>query len=210
MYDVYLYLTDTMADWETGYVMAELNSHRFFRKDAPDVTVRTAGITRDAVKTMGGLTVIPDITVEEIIVSTDSVLLLPGGNTWSEDKHFPVIAKAKEILEKGGVVAAICGATAALASAGILDDRKHTSNGSGFLELFCPSYRGAQHYVDEPAVSDDHLITAAGTAPLEWAYLIMKKLKVFSDETLPFWYEYFTSGSTEAFYELMNSLKLQT
>lgn len=104
-------------------------------------------------------------------------------------------------------MAAICGATAALASAGILDDRKHTSNGSGFLELFCPSYRGAQHYVDEPAVSDDHLITAAGTAPLEWAYLIMKKLKVFSDETLPFWHEYFRSGSTEAFYELMNTLK---
>lgn len=65
MYDVYLYFTDTMADWETGYVMAELNSHRFFRKDDPDVTVRSAGITRDAVKTMGGLTVIPDITVKK-------------------------------------------------------------------------------------------------------------------------------------------------
>lgn len=35
MAGVYVYVTETMADWELGYVMAELHSKRYFRKDAP-------------------------------------------------------------------------------------------------------------------------------------------------------------------------------
>lgn len=41
MFTVYLYVPDTMADWEPGYAAAELNSVSFFRTDAPRVTVRT-------------------------------------------------------------------------------------------------------------------------------------------------------------------------
>lgn len=29
---VYLYVLDTMADWEAGYVIAELHSGRYFRR----------------------------------------------------------------------------------------------------------------------------------------------------------------------------------
>ncbi len=46
-----------------------------------------------------------------------------------------------ELLSCGGTVAAICGATLALAHAGLLDKRPHTSNGAGFLEMFCPAYK---------------------------------------------------------------------
>lgn len=35
MFTVYIYALDTMADWEFGYVTAELNSGRFFKKDVP-------------------------------------------------------------------------------------------------------------------------------------------------------------------------------
>ena len=89
-----------MADWETGYIMAELCSGRFFRENAPLLTVRTVGLTDGRVKTMGGLTVIPDITLDEVSVSEESLLILPGGNTWGDAKHIPVINKAKEILLK--------------------------------------------------------------------------------------------------------------
>lgn len=41
MADVYVYVMETMADWELGYVMAELHSKRYFRKDAPEIEVRT-------------------------------------------------------------------------------------------------------------------------------------------------------------------------
>ena len=207
MYNVYLYVTDTMADWETGYVMAELNSKRFFRKNAPEVNVTAVGLTKQPVITMGGLTIVPDITLKEISVLSQSILLLPGGNTWSDAKHMPVINKAKEIVLCGGAVAAICGAALALASAGLLDERPHTSNGPGFLEMFCPSDRGTNHYVDEPAVSDGKLITAAGTAPLEWAREILDVLGVFTCEKLQAWYSYFRTGEAEYFHKLMNDCR---
>ena len=107
----------------------------------------------------------------------------------------------------GGAVAAICGATLALASAGLLDERPHTSNGPGFLDMFCPSYRGRNHYVDEPAVSDGKLITAAGTAPLEWAREILDVLGVFTCEKLQAWYSYFRTGEAEYFHKLMNDCR---
>ena len=42
MITIYVYTHDTMADWEIGHVTAELHSGRFFRQDAPEVSVRTA------------------------------------------------------------------------------------------------------------------------------------------------------------------------
>ena len=34
MFTIYVYVLDTLADWELGYVTAELNSGRFFRRAA--------------------------------------------------------------------------------------------------------------------------------------------------------------------------------
>lgn len=54
MITIYVYTHDTMADWEIGHVTAELHSGRFFRQDAPEVSVRTVGISREPVTSMGG------------------------------------------------------------------------------------------------------------------------------------------------------------
>ena len=93
MFTVYVYALDTLADWELGYVTAELNSGRFFKQDAPLVSVKTVGISKEPIKTMGGLTIIPDCVVDEIAVNEKSVLLLPGANTWEVPKHDAVIVK---------------------------------------------------------------------------------------------------------------------
>ena len=131
MFTVYIYVLDTLADWELGYVTAELNSRRFFKKDAPEVSVKTVAISTEPVKTMGCLTIVPDCTISEIAVSEKSVLLLPGANTWDDPRHSIIIKKASELLSAGALVCAICGATVALANAGLLDQRPHTSNGAG-------------------------------------------------------------------------------
>ena len=142
MITIYVYTHDTMADWEIGHVTAELHSGRFFKQDAPEVSLKTVGISKEPVTSMGGLTILPDCVVDDIAVSEETVLLLPGGNTWDDSKHSAVIRKAAALLSAGGTVGAICGATAALARAGLLDNRPHTSNGAGFLEMFCPGYKG--------------------------------------------------------------------
>lgn len=206
MFTVYVYALDTLADWELGYVTAELNSRRFFRADAPGVSVKTAGISKKPVRTMGGLTVIPDCSISDIAVNEKSVLLLPGANTWSDPIHGAVIDQAGELLSAGATVCAICGATAALANAGLLDHRPHTSNGMGYLETCSPRYKGQRFYVDQPSVADQNLITAGSTGALPWARQIIARLEVFQPDTLEAWYAYFSSGREQNFFSLMRTL----
>lgn len=206
MLTVYVYLLDTMADWEIGYVTAELHSRRFFRAGAPEVAVRTAGVSAEQVRTMGGLTVVPDCTVDDIAADTSSVLLLPGANTWGDPKHGAVIKKAAELLAAGGTVCAICGATVALAQAGLFEHRRHTSNGAGFLDMVCPGYKGKDCYVDEPSVADGNLITAGAAGALPWARQIIARLGVFRPDTLEAWQAYFSTGDARHFFALMQTL----
>lgn len=203
---IYVYTLNTMADWEIGYVTAELNSGRFFKKDAPEVSVKTVGISKEPVKTMGGLTILPDCVVDDITVNNKSVLLLPGGNTWDNPKHSSIVKKAAELLSVGATVCAICGATVALANAGLLDHRPHTSNGVGFLDMFCPNYKGQSYFIDMPSVSDGNLITASGTGVLSWAKQIIERLDVFRPDTLEAWYAYFSTGEAQHFFTLMQTL----
>ena len=206
MFTVYVYVLDTLADWELGYVTAELNSGRFFKKGAPGVSVKTAGISKRPVKTMGGLTITPDYSIDDIAVNEESVLLLPGANTWDDSAHSAVIEKAGEFLSAGALVCAICGATAALANAGLLDQRRHTSNGVGYLDMVSPRYRGQSFYVDEPSVAESNLITAGSTGALLWAKQIIERLNVFRPDTLDAWYAYFSTGEAQHFFALMQTL----
>ncbi len=206
MFTVYVYVLDTLADWELGYVTAELNSGRFFKKDAPRVSLKTVSCSKEPVRTMGGMTIVPDCLLDEMLVGENSVLLLPGANTWSEAKHGPAIEKAGEFLANGATVGAICGATAALAGAGLLDNRPHTSNGPGFLEMFCPGYKGQSFYIDQPSVADNNLITAGCTGALPWAKQIIERLGVFAPDTLEAWFAYFSTGKPEHFFAMMQSL----
>ena len=207
MFTVYVYILDTLADWELGYVTAELHSGRFFKEGAPDILVKTVSLSAEPVKTMGGLTLLPDCTISDIAISEKSVLVLPGARTWDDPRHGAVIEKASLLLSAGATVCAICGATAALANAGLLDQRLHTSNGLGYLEMYSPSYKGQECYVDKPSIADRNLITAGSTGSLLWAKQIFERLEIFHPDTLDAWYHYFSSGQEQYFYALMQSLQ---
>lgn len=119
------------------------------------------------------------------------------------DSHGAIIEKAKELLAAGATVCAICGATTALANARILDNRPHTSNGAGFLELFAPGYHGQSFYVDSLSVADQNLITAGCAGALLWTKQIIAHLDVFGEDALEAWYEYFRTGESQYFFRLM-------
>lgn len=206
MFTIYVYVLDTLADWELGHVISELNSGRFFKKDAPCVSVKTVSCSKEPIHTMGGLTVVPDCSIDDMIMSKTSILLLPGADTWNDPKHEGIIKKVSEFLSLGATVCAICGATAALANWGLLDNRPHTSNGPGFLEMFCPDYKGQHFYVDQPSVADHNLITASSAGALLWAKQIIGHLGVFQADTLESWFDYFRTGEPEYFFALMQTL----
>ncbi len=207
MVSIYVYLLDTMADWEMGHVMAELGSKRYFKKDAPEISIKKVSLTKEPVCTMGGFQILPDCLLEEMELGKDSMLLLPGANTWEDARHRAIVEKAEELLGAGGVVCAICGATVALANQGLLDHTVHTSNGVGFLDMMAPTYAGKSFYVDEPSVVGERLITASATGALDWAKNILEYLGVFRQETMEAWYAYFSTGEAQHFFALMQSLQ---
>ncbi len=203
---IYLYVFDTMADWEVGFLTAELNSGRYFRKDVSPVKVVTLGLDKSFITTMGGLRILPDISLEEFNIKETDALILPGGATWMESIHQPILSLAKQCIDKNILVAAICGATMSLAQFGLLDSRNHTSNDLGYLKMICPNYVGEQYYKQEAAVTDGKLITASGIAPLEFSLHVLKALDVFSTKTLDAWYNLYRTHEAEHYYGLMGSI----
>jgi len=202
----YLYAFDGMADWEYGFLAAELNSGRYFKDRGTRIELKAAALGPGPVRTMGGLRLVPDILIDEIEASACSLLILPGGDGWLDPIHAPVVEKARAFLDAGLPVAAICGATFALAQAGLLDDRVHTSNDLGYLKAVCPAYRGEALYSLVPAVSDRGLITANGIAPVEFTRCVLDCLGLATQETLDAWFGLFTAHDPEYYGRLMSSL----
>ncbi|MGM7702395.1 type 1 glutamine amidotransferase family protein [Pseudalkalibacillus sp. Hm43] len=202
---VFLYVFNTMSDWEYGYLIAELNSGRYFKKDLAPLKVMTVGANKEMITTMGGLSIKPDMSFDEITLERKDLLILPGGTTWSEDIHQPILEKIGQALKNGTIVAAICGAIEALANRGYLDTRRHTSNDLEYTKMVSPNYKGEKFYDFESAISDENLVTASGIAPLEFAMEVLKKIDVFTPNTLHSWYNLNKTNEPEYFFQLMNS-----
>lgn len=152
----------------------------------------------------------PDLTVDEICLIDAAMLILPGGDGWLKLQNEMILERAAAFLAAEIPVAAICGATVALGRVGLLNHHRHTSNDLEFLRSVCgDAYTGSALYEEQPAVLDGSLITAAGTAPLEFACRIFERLDVFSPATLDAWYLLHKEKRPEYYAALVASLPLR-
>ncbi len=196
-----------MADWEIGYLTAEINSGRFLDKSKPNVNLIKISNSLTPITSMGGITILPDKTFNDVTFLEGDVLILPGADTWSDAKNQPVINSVEILLQQKVIVASICGSTIAIAEKGVFDNKNHTSNNKYFLKMFCPNYKGEDNYIDKPAVADKNLITASGLAPLEFTYEIFKTINLMKPATLEAWFNLHKFKEAQYFYSLMESLK---
>jgi len=100
-------------------------------------------------------------------------------------------------------VAAICGATAGLARAGLLDDRGHTSAAAEYLAA--TGYRGGPRYVERRAVIDGDLVTAGPQSPVPFARAVLERLGLAAPEVLEAYEAVFDRGDASAYPALMPS-----
>jgi putative intracellular protease/amidase len=121
---VHVAVYDTLADWEVGHLLAELHTGRFTGTRFDVVTVAESP---EPITTMGGLRIVPDARLADLDPADSDLLVLPGAEMWDAGGGAAFAAAAARFLEAGVPVAAICGATAGLARAGLLDERNHTS-----------------------------------------------------------------------------------
>lgn len=205
MKKIYMYLLDTMADWEHGYLLQGLTLQSMLPEQKYQLC--TVALSRRPIRTAGGMILTPDVTLDELDENAIAALVLLGADTWIDKQQERILDLASLLLEKGVLVAAICGATLGLAKMGLLDTRLHTSNAPYFLAEMASNYKGTEFYKDDIAVCNGNLITASSAGSLLWAKYILKQLNLYSDATLEAWYDYFSTGDAAFFSKLMGSFQ---
>jgi putative intracellular protease/amidase len=198
MNTAHIAIYDTLADWEPGYLLAELHTGRFTGTRFDVVTVAES---LDPITTMGGVRMLPDMLISDLDAANSDLLILPGAELWDAGGGEAFAAAARRFLDAGIPVAAICGATAGLARAGLLDDRRHTSAAAEYLAA--TGYGGGESYVDERAVVDGDLITAGPQSPVQFARAALSRLGLAPDERLEAYEAVFHRGDPAGFPALM-------
>jgi putative intracellular protease/amidase len=165
--------------------------------------VVTVAEEREPITTMGGMRLTPDILLADLDPADSDLLVLPGSEMWDAGSGEVFAATAKRFLDDGVPVAAICGATAGLARAGLLDERKHTSAAPEYLAA--TGYAGGDRYVDARAVVDGDLITAGPQSPVQFARATLEHLGLASTATLEAYEAVFHRADPAAFPALMQS-----
>jgi putative intracellular protease/amidase len=185
---VYLVVVDGFADWEPAHAVAELRRTRQYR-------VETLALAGGPVTSMGGIRVLPSTTVDAADPDDVALLILPGADRW---ENAPLEGELLELLQQLSnrrvPIAAICGATVAIARAALLDGRRHTSNGLDYLRSQVPGYTDEANYVDAPAVRDRGLITASGLGDVEFAREIFEELNVLGPSDRAAWAQIFRTA----------------
>ena len=155
-------LLDEFADWELGLFAAAARSWLGARIDHYTPGGRV-------VHSMGGLSVTPEAALETLMPEDLDALAVIGSSGWQAPDAPDVGPIMRTALSAGRPVGAICGGTVAAGRAGVLRERRHTSNAADYLREHVAGYDGSL-YVDSPrAVVDGGLVTAPGSAPASFA-----------------------------------------
>lgn len=182
---VYFFVFDGFADWEAALALCEI-------RRPGDYQVRTVAADRRAVRSMGGLGVLPDLALADIDETRALLFILPGGAAWERGEH-PALTRVLQRLHAQGVaLGALCGGVLALARARLLDTRDHTANYAGYIDTFVPGYAGAHRCdVSTLAVSDGGVITAGSVGSIEFAREIIRLLDLYDARDTETWYRLF-------------------
>jgi putative intracellular protease/amidase len=194
----HLALYDGLTDSEVGHLLVELHTGRFTHTSLEVVTVAESP---ESITTMGGLRTTPDGLIADLEPADSDLLILPGAEMWDAQGGEAFAVAAGRFLDAGVPVAAICGATAGLARAGLLDERNHTSASAEYLAA--TGYAGGDRYLDDRAVVDGDLITAGPQSPVQFARATLSRLRLATERTLEAYEGLFHRGDPAAFPILM-------
>ena len=186
---VYHVVFDGISDWEAALALAEVNKSERYKTSA-------VGLTAEPVITAAGLRVQPDGSLDALDVERAAAFVVPGGELWErKDGGEAAVETVRRLHVAGVLVAAICGGTLVAARAGLLENRRHTSNMPGYIDQFVPEYDGGSYFVSgELAVTEERLTTASGVGSVEFAHKLLRALQVYDEDELEAWFGLFKHG----------------
>lgn len=177
------------ADWEAAYISSAL-----MMLGQGQYEIKTVSLSKDPVSSIGGFQVLPDYDTASVPKGYEALILI-GGMTWRSENTDPIKKLVEECCQKGKVLGGICDASAFLGTIGVLNTVNHTSNDLNDLKQWAgASYTGETKFIAKQAVRDVNIITANGTAPMEFAKEILFALQAASEEKISEWYDFHKLG----------------
>ena len=180
-------ILEQWADWELAYISSAVNmlgGGKFENK--------TVSLTKNAVTSIGGVKCLPDYDLLTLPSDYGAVILI-GGMSWHNENAMQVKPLIDACIKSGKVVGAICDACRFLGSIGALNGAKHTANDLNELKQYS-SYTNEQGFMHRQTVLDNNVITANGTAALEFAQEVLRALLVSTKEQIKGWYDFHKLG----------------
>lgn len=186
---LYLLLPE-YADHEAAYLTQAIASDELSIKEYPKYTNKVLAPTMAPVKSIGGFHTMPDYSFETM-PDNYAALVLVGGFGWKmplADQVAPVVQKA---MTEGKIVGAICNAASFMARHGFLNHVRHTGNGIEQLRIWGgDNYTNQTGYIHSQAVSDGNIVTANGSAALEFAKELLLLLENDTPDKINMFYQF--------------------
>lgn len=193
--EILFVVLEQYADWEAAALAAALNEDP--EQGEKKYIVKTVSLDGEPVTSIGGFKVLPDYSVDTAPDDFAGLILI-GGNSWRTEESGQVMSVVEKALANDVVVGAICDATVFLGMNGKLNNSHHTSNRLAELkEAAGSNYTGEELYGELQAVRDRKLITANGSAYLEFGKEVLYALNAAPDEEIEKWYSFFKLGYHE-------------
>lgn len=190
---LYILLPDYAAH-EAVYLSQSIASDDFAMKENPKYVNKVVAPTLEPVKSIGGFRTLPDYSFDTIPDDYAAVVLI-GGFGWATPVAESVEPIVRQAIEKGKIVGAICNAASWMAKHGFLNSVRHTGNGSEQLRLWGgDNYTNHDGYVNAQAVSDNKIVTANGSATLEFAKELLLLLENDTPERIEMYYQFNKQG----------------
>lgn len=98
---IYLYILESMAEWEVGYILQAISMESMLKKQNREFIIKTVSTSKNPIQTIGGLTITPDCLLDEIDENNMVALLLPGAETWSSEENNQILQKTLSYIDKG-------------------------------------------------------------------------------------------------------------
>lgn len=190
---LYILLPD-FAGHEMVYLMEAISSDDIALKENPKYLNKIVAPTMDPVVGIGDYRVMPDYSFDNM-PQDYSALVLIGGYGWATPVADQVEPIVRDAIVRGRIVGAICNAASFMARHGFVNNVSHTGNGPDQLRLWGGDrYTNPEGYASRQAVRDGNIVTANGSATLEFARELLLLLENDTPQRIELWYQFNKRG----------------
>ena len=198
-YEILYILLPNYAAHEVVYLSQAIASDEYALKEKPKYVNKVVAPTMEPVKSIGGFRTLPDYSFETM-PDDYAALVLIGGFGWTTPVAEQVEPIVRQAIEKRKVVGAICNGASFMAKCGFLNTVKHTGNGLEQLKIWGgDNYINPEGYTHAQAVSDKNIVTANGSATLEFAKELLLLLENDVPERIEMYYQFYKQGFCSVF-----------